>query len=84
MDASIYLGLALINGFLAVMFDEENQDKHMSLEAVEFMVTAVRESEEFDLNYVVSHYCTIIDKAEDVDEITYKIRQYAQNYPAAT
>jgi len=81
MDATTHIGLSLINAFLAIMFDKESQDQQMSLEAVEFMVTAVRESEEFDLNYVVGHYCTFLDGPDDTEEVISKIRQYAQSYP---
>lgn len=79
MDATTKTALALISAFLDIMFDEDNQDRTMSLEAVEYMVAFTRTGEEFDLTYVVNHYATTIDGPEEAETLINRIRINAQS-----
>lgn len=73
-------GLALIQAFISIMFETDEQDKHMTLEAVEFMISAVRQGQEFDLDYVIAHYVDVMDSDEARLELHAQIRHEADNY----
>ena len=77
MTTEIRANLAIINGFIAIMFNDESQDRTLVLEAVEYMVTAVRSDEPIDLMYIINRYT----RTENPPELQDQIIMYANCYP---
>lgn len=75
MTTEIRANLAIINGFIAMMFDDESQDRSLVLEAVEYMVSAVRSDEPIDLMYIINHYT----RTENPPELQEQIIMYANS-----